>query len=194
MAETPHVETSPPLTTDDEGEKLKKKEFEQRMEEQRNAQNLPEGAVPEQRPIASQTVDDPHSEVFKKLQEADDPRGLNQPAMDKAAYDRAQSDTQAKKAAKESETPDRMYPGARCYIENPGAPDHGRAVSVNRVEEFASFQDQALGSSGVPQQMNSAKVKSYECRSRDGRAELLIVDAEHLRRSEEADWGKTPIS
>lgn len=193
MAETPHVSTSPPLTTDDEGEKLKKKEFEQRMEEQRIAQNLPEGAVPEQRPIASQTVDDPHSRVFKELQDAGDDRG-GVPAMDKAAYDRAQSDAQARKAAKESETPDRFYPGARAYIENPGAPDHGRAVAINRVEEFASFQDQALGSSGVPAQMNAAKVKSYECRSRDGRAELLIVDAEHLRRSEEADWGKTPIS
>src|SRR4051794_8816382 len=90
----------PPLSTDD-GDKLKKAEFEQRMDEARRAQNLPEGAVPEQRPQAFQTVDDPHSGVYKNLVEDEDPRG-GVPAMDKAAYDRAGSKAQMDKAAKES--------------------------------------------------------------------------------------------
>src|SRR5436853_7853261 len=125
------VTDGPPLSTED-GDRIKKAEFERRMEEARIAQNLPEGAVPEQRPIASQVVDDPHSGVYNALKEAGDPRA-GVPAMDKSAYDRAASEGQARKAAKESRTRTRLYPGARAYIEDPEGSGFRRAVAVNRV-------------------------------------------------------------
>jgi hypothetical protein len=180
----------PPLSTDD-GDKLKKAEFEQRMEEARIAQNLPEGAVPEQRPQAFQTVDDPHSLVYKNLVEEGDPRG-GVPAMDKSAYDRAGSKAQMDKAARESLTRTRLYPGARAYLEDGGL---RRAVAVNRVVSWKSFEDQVRGTSGVPTQHDQAEVAEYEVVTRDGRSEVLIVDADRLETpAEQADWGRTAIS
>jgi hypothetical protein len=183
----------PPLSTDDEGEKLKKAEFERNMEEARIAQNLPEGAVPEQRPIASQTVDDPHSDTYKALREAGDPRA-GAPAMDKAAYDRAGSAAQMKKAADSSTDNTRLYPGARAVIDREGHPDHGRSVAVNRVATWASFEEQMKGTSGIPEQMNAAIPEEYEVMTRDGRAEQLIVNADHLKvPTNQGDWGRSPI-
>ena len=56
-------------------------------------------AVPEQRPIASQTVDVTESDITKRMREAGE---LNDEPMQKSAFDRASSDTQAKKAEKEA--------------------------------------------------------------------------------------------
>jgi hypothetical protein len=185
----------PPLSTDDEGEKLKKEEFERNMEEARRAQNLPEGAVPEQRPQAFQTPVDPHSRVRNDLVEAEDPRGGALPAMGKSAYDRASSSAQAKKAARESISRVRLYPGARAFIDNEGTPDHGRAVAVNRVAQWGSFEDGMKANSGDPALNDYAAPAVYECTTRDGRSELMLVDAEHLRTpGEAADWGRTAIS
>jgi hypothetical protein len=182
----------PPLTTDDEGGRLKKEEFERNMEEARRAQNLPEGAVPEQRPIASQTVDDPHSDLYHRLVEANDPTAQNQEAMDKSAYDRAASKGQMEKAAKESRTNERMFPGARCVI-NKG-PRENTSVAVNRVVSFKDFEAQFLGTSGVPVQQDSAEVAEYEVTTRDGRGEVLIVNADDLSRpTNQGDWGRSPI-
>jgi hypothetical protein len=185
-----------PIASDDEGEALKKRDFEARQAELARGQNLQqEGAVPEQRPIASQTVDDPHSEVFKKLQEAGDPRA-GVPAMDKAAYDRAASKSQAQAAAKESIAETRLFPGARGWIDNPGAPDHGRAVAVNRVTQYKTGQDATNAVSGIPELMRQAAPAEYECMTRDGRAELMLVSAEHIRADTSGgnDWGKTPLT
>lgn len=182
----------PPLSTDEEGGKLKKDEFERNMEEARKGQNLPEGAVPEQRPIASQTQDDPHSDLYKRLVEEGDPTAQNQPAMEKSAYDRASSKAQADKAAKESSSNQRMYPGSRCTI-NKG-PRQGTSVAVNRVVSFVDFENQMRGTSGVPIQNDSAEVAEYEVTTRDGRGELLIVNADDLDRpTNQADWGRSPI-
>lgn len=195
MSEQSQPNPSPLAAKESDEEKVaSQKEFEARMQEQRNAQNLSDpNAVPEQRPIASQVVDDPHSQVYKDLQEAGDPRANNEP-MDLDAYKRAQSPEQAKKAAKQSREVTRLYPGARAYIENPGQPDHGRAVAVNAVHSWADPQSELLAASGTVEGRFAAPAE-YECMSRDGRAELMIVSAEHLRvPSNQADWGKTPIS
>lgn len=183
----------PPLSTDDEGEKLKKAEFEANMEQARIAQNLPEGAVPEQRPIASQTVDDPHSDVYKKLRDAGDPRAGTE-AMGKEAYDRAASPAQMKKAAKASTANTRLYPGARAVIDHEGSPDHGRSVAVNGVASWASFEEQMKGTSGIPEQMNAAIPEEYNVKTRDGRSEDLVVKAEHLKiPKNQGDWGRSAI-
>jgi hypothetical protein len=168
-----------------------KKEFERKQREDAEKQNLPEGGVPERRPIASQTAPDNESDTVKKLREAGDPRGGQVPAMDKAAYDRAGSKEQAKKAAKEERSADRLYPGARGYIDNEGEPDHGRAVAVNRVSSFKEGTNE--NAQGIDTRFQ--EVEDYECVSRDGRSELLIVSAEHLKVGDPADpqWGKTPV-
>jgi hypothetical protein len=168
-------------------------EFEANMDEARRAQNLPEGAVPEQRPIASQTVDDPHSNVYKALVEAGDPRG-GAPAMDKEAYDRAASPAQMRKAAKESTANTRMYPGAKAVIDREGHPDHGRSVAVNGVATWASFEEQMKGTSGIPEQMNAAIPAEYNVKTRDGRSEDLVVEAKYLKIPQnQGDWGRSAI-
>lgn len=182
----------PPLSTDD-GEKLKKAEFEARMDEARRAQNLPEGAVPEQRPIASQTVDDPHSDVYKKLQDAGDPRG-GTPAMGKEAYDRAASSAQMRKAAAASTDNTRLYPGAKAVIDHEGHPDHNRSVAVNGVASWVNFEEQMKGTSGIPEQMNAAIPAEYHVKTRDGRSEDLVVEAKYLKiPKNQGDWGRSAI-
>lgn len=169
------------------------RKFEEERAREAQAQNLPEGAVPEQRPIASQQGVT-HSGIYEKLKAAGDDRA-GAPAMPKEAFDKAASDAQAKKADKESRHPSRLYAGARAWINNPGSPDHGRAVAVNGVSEFSSVEDERTAAAGTPES-RFANVASYECMSRDGRAEHLIVSAQHLRvdTSGGVDWGKTSLS
>lgn len=187
------------LASDDEGGKLKKAEFDEKLDAERRAQNLPEGAVPEQRPIASQKASHPHSRVYDALVEAGDPRAGNsgdpnvgwKPTQED--YERTASAAQARQSDKESLKVVRLYPGARCWVDNPGQPDHGRAVAVNRVQEFEDVANELLAGAGTDQSRN-AMVKSYECVSRDGRSEFMIISAEHLRVAPvEAEWGKTPL-
>jgi hypothetical protein len=185
--------TGPPLTTDEEGDKLKKAEFEANMERERVAQNLPEGGVPEQRPQATISPAPVDGEVRKRLVEAGSPLAQNQEAMPKSAYDKASSKAQIDKAARESLGPERFWPGARAYVENPdgdGSEHHGRAVAINGVAEYADDQQELLAAAGVPGS-RFAKVASYQCTTRDGRAENLIVSAEHLRRVATENFNKT---
>jgi hypothetical protein len=189
--------TAAPLVSSDKNEDkvAAQKEFDAKMAAERDAQgqgNNP-NFVPEQRPIASQTVDDPHSRVYNELKKAGDPRANDEP-MPKSAYDKAASSAQATKAAKESRGEVRLYPGARAFIDNEGSPDHGRAVAVNRVTSWKSDSDELLAAAGTTESRFSQPAE-YECFSRDGRAELLIVSADHLRvPTESADWGRTSIS
>lgn len=163
--------------------------WEERRTRLRNEQNLPEGAVPEEREgqYERSHVD---SAIVNKLREAGDPRGGQVPAMGFDAYERANSDSQKRKAAKASEGNLVFFNGQRGWIDNPGEPDHGRAVGINRVSEYMSEMDEVLDSV----QRGRGKVKAYECTTRDGRSELLIVSAEHFRPCfNEAEWGKTPL-
>jgi hypothetical protein len=179
---------------DNEDQVAKQREFDARMAELRDAQNLRDpNAVPEQRPIASQTVDDPHSRVYNELKEAGDPRANDEP-MDRAAYQRAASVSQARKAEKESRGVVRLFPGARVYIDQEGHPDHGRAAAVNRVVSWASPEDALMAQLGGTEG-NFAQPAEYEIMTRDGRAEMLIKSADHLRPAEGSgvDWNRTTI-
>lgn len=188
---TPSDSSPPPSPAED----VSKKEFEERQAQLAREQNLPEGGVPEVRPIASQTVDEEaqHSKVFKRLRDAGDDRA-GAKAMPKSAYDKAASKSQKDKAAKEERSVTLLYPGARGWIDNPGQPDHGRAIAVNRVESYASVEDERIAAAGGPAS-RFAEVATYECQSRDGRAELLLVSAEHIRLDTTGgrEWGKTPL-
>jgi hypothetical protein len=115
---------------------------------------------------------------------------MQEPAHGFENYERAQSEEQAKKAAEMSAGTNRYFNGTKAWIFNPGQPDHGRAIGINRVSEYESVEDEILDSV----QGGRGKVKSYECTTRDGRAELMIVSHEHIRPAfNEAEWGKTPL-
>lgn len=153
-----------------------------------------ERVVPEQRPQATIAPDPVDGEVAKRLREEESPMADNAPPHGYEEHKRAASAAQAKKAEKESMGPERLFPGAYAYIDNPdgeGKEHHGRAVAVNRVEEFASPEDEALANSGYNPNRRFAQVKTYECSSRDGRAELLIVSAEHLRTVPVTEYHRT---
>jgi hypothetical protein len=153
-----------------------------------------ERSVPEQRPqetIAPPPVD---GEVQKKLRDADSPMADNAPPHGYDEYKRAASESQARKAERNSLGPERLYPGAHAYINNPdgeGSEHHGRAVAINAVDEFATPGAEALANAGYNANRRFAEVATYECRSRDGRAELLIVSAEHLNPVSVNDFHKT---
>jgi hypothetical protein len=165
-----------------------KREWEERQNRLRVEQGLPEGAVPEDRELRYR--EPPQSRVVQALREAGDQRGGQVPAMGYEAYERADSEAQKKKAAEESVGNQRFFAGQRGWVNNPGAPDHGRAVHVLNVAEYASEMDEVLDRV----QGGRGRATAYFTESRDGRAEKLTISAEHfLPATNEAEWGKTPL-
>jgi hypothetical protein len=164
------------------------KEWEERQNRLRTEQGLPEGAVPEDRELRYR--DPPESQVVRALRKAGDTRGGQTPAHGFEEYQRADSDAQKKKAAEESAGNTRFFAGQRGWVNNPGAPDHGRAVHVLNVAEYESEMDEVLDRL----QGGRGKAKAYFTESRDGRAEKLTISAEHfMPAANEAEWGKTPL-
>lgn len=171
-----------------------KEEWEAQQEQLRQQQNLGPGQVPEQRPQVATNGEPVDGEVQKRLREEGSPLADNAPAHGYEEHKRAASKAQAKKAERQSMGPERMFPGAHCYINNPdgeGKEHHGRACAVNSVAEYESPEDEALANAGYNANRRFARVKSYEVRTRDGRAELLIVDAEHLSRVPVTEFHRT---
>jgi hypothetical protein len=166
----------------------RQREWEERQNRLRVEQNLPEGAVPEDRELRYR--DPPESQVVLALREAGDQRGGQVLAHGFEEYERANSDAQKRKADEESAGNHRFFAGQRGWVNNPGAPDHGRAVGVLHVAEYESEMDEVLDKV----QGGRGKAASYFCESRDGRAEKLTISAEHfLPCFNEAEWGKTPL-
>jgi len=178
-------------TTNDDSHDSKadrQREWEERQNRLRTEQGLPEGAVPEDRELRYR--DPPESHVVQALREAGDQRGGQVPAHGFKEHQRAASDAQLKKANEESKGNLRFFSGQRGWVNNPGAPDHGRAVGILNVAEYESEMDEVLDRV----QGGRGKVKAYFTESRDGRAEKLTISAEHfLPATNEAEWGKTPL-
>jgi hypothetical protein len=169
-------------------ESTDKEKWEERMNRLRAEQGLGPDATPEDRELRYR--DPPQSKIVQDLIDAGDPRGNALPPHGYEEYARADSDAQKKKAAKESAGNARYFAGQRGWVNNPGAPDHGRAVGILNVAEYESVQDEVLDKV----QGGRGKAKSYYCESRDGRAEKLTISAEHfLPCFNEAEWGKTPL-
>lgn len=159
-----------------------------RQDRLRTEQGLGPDAVPEDRELRYR--DPPDSKIVEALREAGDQRGGQVPAMGFEEYERANSDAQKKKAAEASKGNLRFFAGQRGWVNNPGAPDHGRAVGILSVSEYESVQDELLDKI----QGGRGKAKAYFTESRDGRAEKLTISAEHfLPCWEQAEWGKTPL-
>lgn len=169
-------------------EPTEEEKWQARQDRLRMEQNLPPHAVPEDRELRYR--DPPDSVIVEKLREAGDARGGQVPAMGFEEHQRANSDAQKKKAAEASEGNERFFPSQRGWVNNPGEPDHGRAVGILSVAEYESEMDELLDKV----QGGRGKAKSYFCESRDGRAEKLTISAEHFKPCyNEAEWGKTPI-
>lgn len=153
--------------------------------------DLQNTVVPEQRPQA--TLVPPESnegDLYRKMKEAGDPRVDTEP-MGQEAYDRAASSEQAKKAAKASRV-EAMIPGSRAVVVDPGAVDDGRMVAVNRVSEWASPEDERLHAAGTSES-RFAEVAEYECRTRDGRHEILFLSPDKLKQiTDISNYNKNP--
>jgi len=140
-----------------------KEEFEQRREQARREQSLPEGTEPEQRPVASQQID-PAQESAAYQQELDE--GVREPA-DKKAFDRANSDAQAKKAEKESKKlgTEHFREGDKVTIVKPGDAYDG-AVGVIDSVTFDDPDEAVKARSGVPGAERFAEASDYIVKTR----------------------------
>lgn len=157
----------------------------------RHEQGLSEGQTPEQRPQAFAHGNPPDGEVQKRLR-AEGSNLADNAGQDRDAYAEAKAAAQPK--TKTERGAEQFYPGTHAYINNPdgvGKEHHGRAVAVNRVVEYANVAQEALANSGYNHDRRYAKVKTYEVSTRDGRAEMLIVNAEHLSRVAITDFHRT---
>jgi hypothetical protein len=184
------AQQSNPPNSEQAKEPSNEKEWQAEMDELRLQQGLGPDAVPERRDTRyNDSVS--QSAIHDKLVEAGDPRGGQVPAMGFKEYQRADSDSQKRKAERESQGNARFFNGQKGWVDNPGAPDHGRAIGIVRISEYASPEDEILDSV----QGGRGKVTTYECTSRDGRAETLFISAEHFKPALDAvDWGRTPIN
>lgn len=168
--------------------------WEAHQNELRRQQGLGPDQVPEQRPQAFAQGETVIGEVEKKLRDAGSNMASNAPAHGYEEHERANSPTQARKAARQSMGPEIMYPGSTCYINNPddeGSEHHGRAVAVNRITEYESPEDEALANSGYNADRRFARVKTYEVSTRDGRAETLFVSANHLTKVDISEFHRS---
>lgn len=173
---------------------------EEEWEAQRRAAAMQQGLdpddpnqVPEDRtkgPIAAPPIT---GEVQQRLQDSGSPLASNAPAHGYEEAKRAHSEAQKRKAAKNSLGAERMFPGAYCVIDNPsgdGSEHNGRSVAVNGVNEWESVEEERIAAAGTPSS-RFAKVKTYDCSTRDGRAEHLVVSAEHLKKVDVRDFHRS---
>src|SRR4051812_4525246 len=119
----------------------KQSEQEWREEQERQAEAQSTGPapqkVPEVRPIASQQGDPRASELTERLREEGEIP--SEEPMGKEAYDRAASDTQAKKAAKESRGATRAHAGT--VVDVLSGPHRGRRAAVTAIVSYETFED-----------------------------------------------------
>lgn len=155
------------------------------------AQGVREGTVPEQRPQAMIVPpEEQKSELTKRLEEAGDPVANVGEAHDQEAYDRAGSDAQMRKAAKEAKTEGLMVGNAARATKGP---HEGRIFAITRILQEGSVGDAIRRLSGSPEQvLNSpAEVEGTAIGDeRDGEKVILDVEAAGLEKLNEG-WRGT---
>jgi hypothetical protein len=164
-------------------DKQSQEDFDRDREAQRSSQNLTqENAVPEQRPQAFLTADTGPSELTQKLRDAGDLHEPVQEPMNKAAYDKASSDAQMKKAEKDSVS-EGIHPGSG--VRATAGPHEGRVFAVTRVTRFGSVADMVRSATGNPEQLYNTP-KGVELRAvgdeRDG--EIVVLEDDDLEKAE----------
>lgn len=160
-------------------QKEKDEEFDRDRDLEAARQALPPGSQPEQRPQSTISPAPVHGAVHDRLVEADSPLAGNQPRMDREAFELAQTRAEDPDYEDKAAPAPEFFPGTTAYIQNPrgrGSEHNGRAVAVN----IALGRDEKTG---LPLE--------YETRTRDGRAEMLVVSHEHLRPVSHVDFQRT---
>ena len=149
-----------------------------------------ENAVPEQRPIASQQVLDNHhqSALYRGLKEAGELQSQEEP-MGREAYERASSDSQIKKAGKESRT-ERLWEGQRVRVLREPYVNHGAVGHILRVE-YGDFNESQRAASGDPGENRFAEVESYVVKLRGGYPATLDLKPDEVQVIQGADMGRT---
>jgi hypothetical protein len=150
---------------------------EEQREADRIAQNLPEGSVPEQRPTAM-TTNDPNdvSDLTKRLRDAGQAPELDNEPMPQSAYDKAASDSQMKKAAKES-VKEGAHPGS-VVVATKG-PHEGRVFAVTEIVSYQDVASLVRNLAGDPGQLyNSPKELALTAIGDERDSERLILNVE----------------
>lgn len=176
--------TAPKPNQDTPQEPSEEEKFRDEQRALASSQNLDgDDAVPEKRPIASQTIITADDDLTQRLKKAG---AIGQDKrMEKEAYDRAASKSQAKKAADNS-----VFEAIKVadMVEVTKGPHKGRFMAVTRIESHQDASELAIKNAGVPE-ARFIQPKTVEGRargdSRDG--EILILDVEEagLRK---VDW------
>jgi hypothetical protein len=132
--------------------------------------------VPERRPIASQQADTSPSELTQRLKDEGSLSVAPDEPMGKDAYDRAESDSQAKKAAKASGSGPRAHIGT--VVDVLDGPHRGRRGAVTRIVSYESAEDRLYGTSGEPALQDYTEPKEVEVtfRGDDRDGERAILD------------------
>jgi len=139
-------------------------------------------AVPEQRPIASQQVAEPESETVQRLREEGE---LQEEPMGQEAYEKADSDSQAKKAAKESRSVP-LAEGQRVKIVD--GPYEGNFGAITGVQ-YASVEDERLHAAGTDES-RFAEVAEYQVRTRGGRHALVFLEPDQVEPVEQTAYDR----
>jgi hypothetical protein len=180
-------------TIDTEGKTKQERdeEFRQEQKTAAAAQGLTgENAVPEQRPIASQRIDDSHqSATYLALRDNDELP--SQEPMGREAYEKAASDSQASSAAKDS-VADRLWTGQRVKVLKEPYKDLGVMGVILNVT-FTDAAEEAKANSGNPALSRFAKVDEYIVRTRGGRSEVLYLKPDEVRPVDPAAYGRAEL-
>jgi hypothetical protein len=192
MATKAKDETKPPAeaqTSQKESEEQKaQREWDEERAAARSAQNITNpDHVPEQRPQAMfRNEGAKESELTQRLRKANALPEEQEP-HDKAAYDRASSEAQMKKAAENSKSEGIL---AGVGVRSTKGPHEGRIFAVTRIVEHGSVADMMRTTLGTPEQLyNSPKEVEVTAigDERDGERLVLNVEEHGLEKMNE-EW------
>lgn len=152
-------------------------EFREEQQQRARDQGLTdENAVPERRPIASQTVDAPDGTITERLREAGE---LNEEPMRKSAFDKADSDSQRRDAEKASRT-EAIHVGDAVRVKDKKSPHFGRRAAV--VRAVYSEDDYAKRSGQPEQRFIEASELELSTRGDERDNETLLLKPSQLER------------
>jgi hypothetical protein len=161
---------------------MSEEEFQERQRILVQQQGLPEGAVPEMRPQASQEVLPYHqSRTYNELKESGELDATTKP-MPLSAY---QTAAQAADGDGDGVLP-RLFEGTRVRVTK-GGPYFYKYGVIQRVT-FPEFEGYAQAMSGIPDIANYAKPDSYTVKLRGARPEILELTPDELVEVSESEY------
>lgn len=179
---------NPPVDTTVDDNASEEDQFRQQQAAEAAIQGQP-GGVPEQRPQAFQTPGDGHqSRTFKDLRDSGHHLANNDP-MPKSAFDKASSDSQKSKSAKESRLPT-LREGAKVRItkDEPGLKGRNAVIiQVHYGSEELARREAGRADAAF------AEPESFVVRTRDGRTDTLELNPDEVEQVPDSEWGRSGI-